>query len=71
MSDELTAFRQEAREWIAGNFPGSLKGGGGGGLSQAHARIINEEPPEARRSESKAVVIFAWGGLRGLSVRRS
>ena len=43
MGDELTAFRQEAREWIAGNFPGSLKGGGGGGLSQAHARIINEE----------------------------
>jgi len=28
MSDDLNAFREEAREWIAGSFPASLKGKG-------------------------------------------
>jgi alkylation response protein AidB-like acyl-CoA dehydrogenase len=80
MSDDLNAFREEARAWIADNFPESLKGKGlgmeaeeeesldadmdlwrdrlasqgwgaptwpkeygGAGLSQNHARIINDE----------------------------
>jgi alkylation response protein AidB-like acyl-CoA dehydrogenase len=80
MSDDLNAFREETREWIAGNFPASLQGKGlgmeaeerqsldadmdlwrdrlasqgwgaptwpkeygGAGLTQMHARIINDE----------------------------
>jgi alkylation response protein AidB-like acyl-CoA dehydrogenase len=79
MSDELNAFREEARSWIQENFPASLKGKGlgmeepgedlgpdldvwrdrlasrgwgaptwpkeygGAGLTQNHARIINDE----------------------------
>jgi alkylation response protein AidB-like acyl-CoA dehydrogenase len=80
MSDDLNAFREETRAWIADNFPESLKGKGlgmeaeekesvdadmdlwrdrlasqgwgaptwpkeygGAGLSQTHARIINDE----------------------------
>jgi len=80
MSEDLNAFREEAREWIAGNFPASLQGKGlgmeaeerqsldadmdlwrdrlasqgwgaptwpkeygGAGLTQMHARIINDE----------------------------
>jgi alkylation response protein AidB-like acyl-CoA dehydrogenase len=84
MSNDLNAFREEAREWIAGNFPESLRGKGlgmeaeerdsldadmdlwrdrlasqgwgaptwpkeygGAGLTQAHARIINDELTKA------------------------
>lgn len=84
MSDELNAFREETRTWIADNFPASLKGKGlgmeaeerdsldadmdlwrdrlasqgwgaptwpkeygGAGLTQAHARIINDELSKA------------------------
>jgi len=80
MSEDLNAFREQAREWIAGNFPASLQGKGlgmeaeerqsldadmdlwrdrlasqgwgaptwpkeygGAGLTQMHARIINDE----------------------------
>jgi alkylation response protein AidB-like acyl-CoA dehydrogenase len=80
MSDELNAFREEARQWISDNFPESLNGKGlgmedderadlgpdlevwrerlasrgwgaptwpteygGGGLSQTHVKVINEE----------------------------